>query len=145
MPTKRAKHQKQYRKSKRVPNWGPSRDERQFRWTTKEVDLDSDFGWQDIDLKKLCRDILPKLQAFERWTWGELVRTDDHHFVSPSDIIRPARYRLEVLLEDEEVGDVFSLRLTGKERIWGIETDGIYRILWWDPRHKINPSRKRHT
>jgi len=33
-----------------------------------------------------------------------------------------------------------SLRLSGKERVWGILQENALLLLWWDPGHEICPS-----
>ena len=69
---------------------------------------------------------------------------DRNHHVSVSVLSDRARKRLKDLnLEDME--ELFSLRLSGKERIWGILTQGVLEVLWWDPAHEVCPSSKKHA
>ncbi len=52
--------------------------------------------------------------------------------------------RLEEI-EQDEIALFYSLRLSGKKRMWGIKDNNIFWILWWDPFHEICPSFKKHT
>jgi len=99
------------------------------------------FGWHEIARGKLSG-IRKSLQNFETMTWGEI--GNGSHCVSVDQLIPPARKRLEELKLDD-VDHLFSLRVTGKERIWGIMDGAILNILWWDPRHKLCPAPKKHT
>ena len=48
---------------------------------------------------------------------------------------------LDVVTQSELV----SLRLSGKQRIYGIQDRGVLLLLWWDPDHKIYPVKKKGT
>jgi len=41
---------------------------------------------------------------------------------------------------DDAVEDLFSLRLTGKKRLWGIRDRHVFKVFWWDPEHGVCPS-----
>lgn len=91
-------------------------------------------------------DVMDKLQDFEGMTWSEIINTngiDTSHFVNTSDLIKKAQDRLRELriIEDR----LFSLRLNGKTRIYGLLNNGIFNILWYDCKHEIYPSKKKNT
>jgi len=90
-------------------------------------------------------DLLDRLVALEGRTWLEMMIHDkkSHHHVSVSDLIKEAQDRLGELhiYEDE----LFSLRLNGKGRLFGILSEGIFQIVWYDCNHEICPSHKKHT
>ena len=50
---------------------------------------------------------------------------------------------VEMKLDD--VDEVHSLRLSGVHRVWGILTENVLTLLWWDPNHEVCPSLKKHT
>jgi hypothetical protein len=53
-------------------------------------------------------------------------------------ICEEAKSRLNAIrLEDTDA--LFSLRLSGPERIWGILDNSVLLLLWWDPFHLIYP------
>ena len=41
---------------------------------------------------------------------------------------------------DFEQARLFSVRLTGRIRLWGLRDVSILRVLWWDPEHTVCPS-----
>ena len=48
-------------------------------------------------------------------------------------------------LEKEDLDELYSLRLSGKKRIWGIKESNLLWFLWWDPEHEICPSLLKNT
>jgi len=61
-----------------------------------------------------------------------------------ASIIKDAQKRLEELKLDD-VDQLYSLRLNGRERLWGIRSNDKFSILWWDPEHQICPAPLKHT
>jgi hypothetical protein len=59
-------------------------------------------------------------------------------------VIPDARKRLEQLRLDD-TDELFSLRLNGQERLWGIRSNDIFSLLWWDPKHEICPAPLKYT
>ena len=95
------------------------------------------------DAEKLV-EIIKKLGNHESQTWAQIKSTKKSHFVAIHKLIKPAQDRLaDLSLDDLE--SLFSLRLSGTERIWGILESNILKILWWDPEHEICPSHLRNT
>lgn len=89
-------------------------------------------------------DIMEKLKHFESMTWGEIDRNKKSHPMSLDKIAKGAQDRLrERELDDLEM--LYSLRLSGKERIWGKRENEAFYIIWWDPDHSIYPVQKKHT
>jgi hypothetical protein len=43
----------------------------------------------------------------------------------------------------DEQARLFSLRITGKMRLWGIRDIETLRVLWWDPQHSVCPPLKK--
>jgi hypothetical protein len=79
-------------------------------------------------------------------TWREILQDSNHqhHFIGVWQICADARRRLE----EFGYGDlkrIVSLRLSGRERIWGVMEEGVLAVLWWDPLHSVYPVEKRHT
>jgi len=85
-------------------------------------------------------DIRIKLSNFETQTWKDIITRSQnhHHFMPVTKICESAQNRLSALhLEDTDA--LFSLRLSGAERIWGLLDNGILLVLWWDPFHLVYP------
>lgn len=107
--------------------------------------IDWDGGWPPTGIgNRDPRPIATKLSSFETMTW-EQIKTQGSHYIDPSKIIKPARERLIVLKKEDWFDNLFSLRLQGRERLWGFLRDSVFFMLWWDPNHEICPSQKKHT
>lgn len=114
----------------------------QFKWSFNQVDWGGPYCWAAVPAEKLLRDVIPRLQEFEKKKWGEIHETGSHD-IEVENIIRPAQVRLQTLYNDQ-YDSVYSLRLQGRERIFGLKDGPILRILWWDPEHAVCPSHKKH-
>ena len=120
------------------PTWSFSiMDRNHPRWCFTDNDI--------LYSKLLCR-----LADFEGLTWQDIMSTkgskaDGHgstsHFIPIDGIIREAQKRLEDIHQND-IGELFSLRLSGKERFWGILMDGVFRLIWYDRNHQIAKSER---
>jgi hypothetical protein len=97
-----------------------------------------------MDAATVLENILPKIKAFESMTWSEIEGRTGSHFVEVDKIIPAAQRRLAERGQGD-IDELFSLRLAGKPRIWGIRDRHILKVLWWDPGHQVCPSPKKHT
>lgn len=90
-------------------------------------------------------ELMDKLTSFERMTWSEIMvdAKKQHHHVYVETFIKEAQSRLSELRIYED--QLFSLRLTGATRVYGILRDGVFSIIWYDCNHEICPSVKKHT
>lgn len=120
-------------------------------WGLGKIDIDGSWGWNNIEITKWWTDILPKLKNFETMTWGQVISASggkstgsgtNNHNIPVDKIIKKARDRLEEIHLDD-IDEVFSLRLSGDERIYGILEGNILKVVWYDPNHEICPSTKR--
>lgn len=103
------------------------------------------FGWHEVDSPTLQR-IRERLKNFESMTWAEILNEGGkrNHFIPVKDLCKEARDRLQTIKQDD-VDEILSLGLTGRERIFGILENSVLRLLWWDPKHSVCPSAKKHT
>ena len=132
---KRAKHQP-------LP---PDETENQtIQWSFKF--FDNDVKWHDDHYKETrFGEIAKKMQSYERMTWAEIRRDGVRdHAVRLDKLVIKAQKRLQRLKLDEW-DFLWRLRFTGKQRLWGIKTGRIFLVLWWDPQHKVCPSRLKNT
>lgn len=116
---------------------------RNFRWRVDQADYGGQWGWRDVAIQTLFGSIIPKLHDFESMTWSAIAGSGSH-FVAIEDLCTEAQTRLRELERDEQ-DQLFSLRLDGRMRIWGVRDVGIFRMLWCDPEHTVCPSDLRHT
>jgi hypothetical protein len=89
-------------------------------------------------------------------TWGELRGAaggkssgTNHHSLPLDALSKSAQVRLSELSLDD-VDAVFSLRLTGTIRVYGIKDGRVLRVLWYDkyhgdPEKAVCPARKKNT
>jgi len=93
----------------------------------------------------ILKNIEKRLHEFERIRWSEL--TGSSHSLPVNKIIPKAQDRLlDLGYSDYET--LYQLDIKdgyGKQRLWGLRVENIFRILWWDPNHEIYPVEKRHT
>ncbi len=82
-------------------------------------------------------------------TWGEVTsgsggRTagTNSHAVPVQNLARKARKRL-VEIKQDDLDELFSLRIGGRKRVFGIRDDPTFHILWYDPHHEVYPSKSR--
>lgn len=87
--------------------------------------------------------IAQQMRQYESRTWAEIIanRWRDHT-VACSRLIPEAQRRLRVLSKDD-LGELWRFRFGAKLRLWGIRRGSMFSVLWWDPQHKICPSRKK--
>ena len=77
-------------------------------------------------------------------TWAEIMqaaggraRGTNSHFVQVERLTRQAKDRLAEIHQDD-VSELFSLRLTATVRIYGIRDRRALKLLWYDPYHGTN-------
>jgi hypothetical protein len=106
--------------------------------------MDVEGPWHWSELKAIhIQDLLQKIFQSQKLTWQELYNHGCHS-VYVSDLISEAQQRLREIGQDD-LDELYSLRLTGKQRIWGIKERNILWLLWWDPLHSICQCPKKHT
>lgn len=90
--------------------------------------------------------ILPKLKEFENLSWNELDKDrhgkkgkSKHHFIDIAKLIGDAQKRLQNIgLSD--LDQIYSLRLEGKLRLYGLRKQNCFEIVWVDTEHEICPT-----
>lgn len=112
-------------------------------WRLADARNTGAYGWGELTPQQWTL-VHEKLSAFESMTWQQLKQDGGSHNVARQDLCREAQRDLEERALDD-TDHVFSLRLRGKERVWGLLAGSVLRVLWWDPTHEICPSPKKHT
>jgi hypothetical protein len=106
----------------KLPKSSPAESfyDRRPSWRVGRMELIDPFGWHKVPAAKLY-EIRDKLAGFEGQTWGDIIMKsqNNHHFMTSTSICDEAQGRLGSL-HMEDTDSLFSLRLTGPERIWGI-------------------------
>jgi hypothetical protein len=111
-------------------------------WRVKNIQLVDPYGWQQLTLKDICY-IREKLSAFESMTWGDIfVKDKKRNHSIPVNEFRCEQARRWMKRNMKEQLELWTIRLSGAERIWGIFSEGAYQIVFWDPNHLIFPTQQ---
>jgi len=116
-------------------------------WQFSLLDQEGEWGWQNLTLEK-WQIILEKLKNFESMTWGQIESGDQNyssHEVMLKDCPNKAVLKRLEQLQLDDINSLFSLRLSGRERIYGILEGPILKLLWFDPEHTVWPVEKKNT
>ena len=114
-------------------------------WRFKKCDK-THPRWSVYSNGVVAPDLIEKLISFEGMTWGEIQAASggksegngsNSHFEEVRKMSPEARKRLMYLNIYEDT--LFSLRLTGRSRLYGIINDGIFEVLWLDRKHEVYP------
>jgi hypothetical protein len=116
-------------------------------WRTRWLEHEGPWGWDQITVDEL-QSVVAFLREMESLTWqqvwnqmagGERRRGQKHKYIPMADCVDEAQKRLKTLRLDEYDGNWFRFRLQGLWRLWGVEQDGVFNIIWWDGAHQICP------
>lgn len=111
-------------------------------WSFRKVDHGGPWCWSHLGGGQL-RSVLERLGNFESMPWRD-IEGEDSHFIDVDSLIPSAKKRLAELGFDD-VERLFSLRIQGKPRAWGLRDGHVLVFLWWDPEHQICTSNKKGT
>lgn len=130
----------------KIPSNPESSDKHTIAWQFHRRDHDhGTWGWNQLDDGQFLRLVNEHLSSFETMTWAELAKAaggrragNNHHFIAVADCCKDAQKRLtELKLDDFD--ELFSLRLTGKWRLFGIRDGRVLRLIWCDQDHTVCP------
>jgi hypothetical protein len=105
----------------------PNVQSMKFCWRVSDIDWDGPWGWSQATGEQLLIDVIPRLHGLESMTWGQVDGPTGSHFVEVTAIVDEAQRRLTEIGKDEQ-GRLFSLRITGRMRLWGIRDLAILRV-----------------
>lgn len=111
-------------------------------WRFSTADIGGAFAWPSGSSDE--QRIVNKLRNFDSMTWNEIER-DKHHFLTPTSLSKEAQKRLSALNRSDSVDSLFSFRLGAKERVICFRYGDLALLLWYDPKHLVCPSKKKHT
>ena len=101
-----------------------------------------EWGWRIISVDKWA-EIIRKLGDFETMTWGQIQGGDTgSHLVEMAGCPNRDTLRRLAELRLDDIDTMFSLRLSGAERIWGILDGNVLKLLWYDPNHTVWPTQR---
>jgi hypothetical protein len=98
-----------------------------------------DEGYQEEPF----REVAQHMRDYEGRTWGEILAHGKRdHFIPTKDLIPDAQARLRVINQDD-IDHLLRFRFSGARRIWGIKKEQVFRVVWWDPQHRVCPSKEK--
>jgi len=115
-----------------------------FKWSVSTLDWDGPFGWQAVTSQQILQEIVPKLHSYETMEWGVVEGPSGSHFIEVGKLSKAAQDRLAEI-DMNDIDEIFSLRMQGAQRIFGVRDVATLRMLWWDPDHGVCPAPKKHT
>lgn len=112
-------------------------------WRFNAVDKNGPFSWTNLSDGDEFMEVVDKLASLETMSEIEQGRRGCH-FIEVTKLSSEARGRLtEIKLDD--IDELYSIRLTGRGRVFCIHRKEYMRVLWFDPDHGVCISSKKHT
>jgi len=110
-------------------------------WSFSQIDVDGPWCGNTGVTGDILKGVMMRLKNLEALTWSE-IEGAEHHAVSVESLAPEAVKRL-IEIGRDDIDTLFSLRVTGARRIWGVRVHRQFNMLWWDPEHKVCPSKKK--
>jgi hypothetical protein len=126
-----------------VPRVEPTIEGLPLAWRFSSADRGGPWSFEKLLGNNRLLDVLRRLIEFESKNWNDILQTGSH-LVQKVKLAATARKRL-VEIEQDDVDELMSFRVTGRGRVWCIPAANIMRLLWWDPDHEVCPAPKKHT
>jgi len=109
-------------------------------WQFAVADWGGPFGWDNLADGEF-KQILEWMKSIESLTWCEILQQSasknaKHHEMPLDRIEKNARDRLDEISQSD-IDCLFSFRISGPKRIWGICDGSVFKVLWWDPGHQV--------
>lgn len=130
-------------KAPRIANDPPAFRGSIMSWRFNAVDKGGPFSWLGFKSAEEFRETVDKLAGYETMNEASLASAGCHAIPIPS-LSTDARARL-VELELDDLDELFSFRITGPKRVFGVVRPKYVRLLWFDPLHQVCPSPPKHT
>lgn len=112
------------------------------------LDKDGSWGWGTWTQKHKV-DLFEFLQGISTRPWNVLrsIRgmVGEYHSHAFNSLATEAQERAVEMKLPTLANAMSRFRLTGAGRLWGIEYDGVFYIVWWDPNHTVYPVSKNNT
>lgn len=112
------------------------------------IDKNGKFAF-DVERSEFdTHEFMSKMINYSRMTWDEIKRQthgkrgkSKHHYLDPKGLSKEAKDRLEVMELADYVDDLYSFAFAGMLRIVGIKIEDNFYVLWYDPEHRVYPSK----
>jgi hypothetical protein len=118
-----------------VPGADVSSSDATLVWRFSLVDLEGRWGWSDVEVDH-AEALVKRCAGWEGMREGELFGKGGNKYIGLNSLCPEAQKRLQVIeLDDHD--RLWELRLSGKQRIWGIRREHVFYPVWWDPEHTV--------
>lgn len=120
-------------------------------WVFTNVDREGKFAFDVSRGDFRHKDVMEKLIEYSRMTWRAIKNhTHDkgkskHHYLSYKSLSKDAQDRFMAKKLEKDSDALFSFALNNTLRIVGIREGEKFKVLWYDPKHEVCPSAKKHT
>jgi hypothetical protein len=114
-------------------------EDRKIAWRVSKIQLVDPYGWHSLDAAGVYQ-MKQKLGYLERSTWKDVFVRDarnNHSIRSDQLKCSIARKWMAENMPDQPL--LWTIRISARERIWGIISEAAYQIIFWDPDHLIWP------
>ena len=113
-------------------------------WSFVLLEEEGPFGWNHCTShEKYFKILIKKKHLGNMECWSDIEKAGSHA-ISCDKLCKEARDRLKEIKQDD-IEELFSVRISGEERIFCIRDGNCLKVLWWDPNHQVCPSRLKHT
>lgn len=131
-----------------------NRGKEKFQWDLAKCEWD-DEGWNSdkvTELRCFSEKIIGKLKEYETQTWSQVESAsggkspghgNNNHFINGVNLPKKNRRVFIAKRYMDDYEEVFSLRLSGTERLIGIVDMAKFYVLWYDPDHSFFPSKRK--
>jgi hypothetical protein len=114
-------------------------------WRVSRMQLVGPYGWHELDASGIEK-VKTRLASLERSTWNDIfVRDARNNHEIPVNTLKCATAKKWMAENMPDQPSLWTIRVTGKERIWGILSESAYQIVFWDPEHLIWEVAKKNT
>jgi hypothetical protein len=109
---------------------------RKISWQLGVFDWEGPWGECTLKDCNVISLIAEQIGPFESMAWSELPKKQ-HHAISCEKLNKIAQRRL-IDIQQDDVDEIFSLRLQGQHRVYGIRDGSILKVIWYDRDHGDN-------
>lgn len=109
-------------------------------WRIKKIQMVEPYSFHRLTTDELNR-LRERLANFETMTWNDIfITAKKHNHSIPVHKLRCEHAKRWMRNNMPDQLELWTLKVTGPERIWGIFSEGAYQIVFWDPEHRIYPT-----
>lgn len=151
MSKRKTLREKHHKGQKNLVEQSSSTDNLRPVWVFTNLDMAGKFAF-DVhrsDFQHL--EVMEKMICYSNMTWAEIKRQthhegkSKHHYLQYEALSKDSQDRLAAKGLEEATDALFSFALNGTLRIVGIREGERFKVLWYDPKHEVCPSPKKHT